>query len=434
MSVDSIARGMAAAPWTRMRNPNLLCTYGDSLAASLTVDTSLKQNLGANAPINWVNVRGGGNLRFVTLNNGNFGVSGQRSDQILARLPDVMASGAGTVIIYAGTNDIAQNYPTAGTAAATAAANIMLMARAIIASGAQVVIELPVGSTSWTAAQIGANYELHQRLREFSEGTPNVYLHDATPTVMDTSSSSTTALVAQANRLYDATHPNGLGAYYWSKSLGALMDKITRPYPRMSHMLASDAQASAYVTNGLFLTQTGGTNSIGAALTSGAVPGSWTLLRSGSPTVGITYGTDDGTATDPSIGAKVILTIAFTAANEYVRLYQDLAPPRLNIGDVLELGARHRVTSGMATLTSSRLHAPVQVDGVTRDWYSMLEGAAAQYGPDEAYQADHRIGPLTVWPGTTMNYLSFRHQVTARAAGTVVVEISRSGIRKRIAA
>ncbi|MDI4662834.1 GDSL-type esterase/lipase family protein [Xanthobacter autotrophicus] len=432
MSIDGIARGLAAAPWTRLRSPNLVATLGDSLAASLHLDSN-RRNLCTRSQLAWASVLSGSRLRFVTSSGGNFGWSGERTDQIMARLQATINSGAGTVILIAGTNDVGQLYPTSGTCAATAAANIAIMARAIVNAGAQVVIELPPGSANYTVTQIGILNELNQRLTEFALTMPRVYLHDASKMILNPTN-STSALAPKPNYFYDLTHPQGLGAYYWGKSLANLLSQIIPPYPRFGHLDLTDVQPTAFLSNALFVTQSGGTNSIGAALTSGAVPASWELNRSGSPTVAITYGTDDGAPLDPSIGSKAILTITFTAAGERLYLRQSVSTGLWNPGDVFDFGCRMRLVSGMSAVAATRMFVPVALDGVELANYSMIEAAPSEYGPDESYTLDHVIGPVTVQAGTAKNWLVPRAEIVARTAGTAVVEVSRFAMRRRISA
>ena len=432
MSIDFVTRGRSVAPWTRLRNPGILATYGDSLAASLTIDTSLKQNYGATSPVNWAIMLNRGLFRLTAANNGNFGGSGQRTDEMLPRLQSVIASGAGTVIIFAGTNDIALSYPTLGTSAQVAFSNVRKMVLALIRAGIQVVIDLPLGSTSWSAAQIAQLYRYHQMLKEFVEKTPMVYIHDASPMVLNAVGSAT-AITFKANYFYDQTHPNGRGAYYWGKSLLALLQQIIPPLPRITYLGLTDVRDLLYINNGLFTVQTGGTNNIGAALIGGAVPAGFTLYRTGNATVSLSYGTDDGTALDPSLGGKLIMACTFTAAGEVIRLQQDLGITGVAPGRAFDLGCRARVVSGMDSLCAARMHASVSVDGVSRDWYSLLEGASSHYGPDEAYQVDHMITPR-LEAGNVVNFVSARHFAVARAAGTAVVELARFGTRSRLAA
>jgi lysophospholipase L1-like esterase len=432
MSIDSNFRGLAAGAQLRFRSPNLGATLGNSLAADIYLDSNYR-NMGARSALAWAMALSNQRLRMVSVNRGNFGYAGDRTDQIMARLAPCLASGAGTIRIEGGTNDIGALYPTAGTCAATAAANLLAMCRAANAAGAQVILELPVGSASWTAAQIGYLYELHQRLLEGAAKLPRVFCHDASPFVLNPVN-STSALAWKLNHNYDQTHTQGLGAYYWGKSLGALISQIVPPYPIPSHISLTDAQYGASIVNGLFATQSGGTNNIGAALTAGAVPGGWTLNRSGSCTVAISYGADDGAALDPAIGSKCILTITFTAAGERLYLVQDLATANWNAGDAYDFGCRMRVTSGMSAVSAARLRVDCSLDGVSVGFYSLIEGGVSEYGPDEAYAVNHLIAGMPIQAGTTKNYLSPRGEIVARTAGTVVVEVSRFAMRKRIAA
>ena len=382
MSAARDALALALAPWTRVRSLNLWAVHGDSLAAALYLDQATLRNMSARHPLHWANALSGGRGQFVATKRGNFGVSGERTDQVKARQSEVLASGVGLVWLCCGTNDMAQDYPTAGTSAVTAFSNIADMCRRCTVAGVTVILELPPGATNLTAAQIGQLKELHQRLIEFSLTMPMVYLHDASRMVMNPTS-STTALAPKTSYFYDTTHPSALGAYYWGKSLAALIQRIVPPWPRFAHLNVADAQRAPYAANPFFVTQSGGTNSIGAALTSGAVPGSWSLARAGSPTVAISYGTDDGTALDPSIGSKVILSCTFTAAGERIILATpDLSTSLWNAGDVLDTSARHRLVSGAANVASIRHRLSVSVDGNAADYYSLLEATSSDASPD----------------------------------------------------
>lgn len=434
ISADAVA---ATAPWTRVRSLNLAAALGDSLAAALHLDVAgTFRNMNARHPLHWANAFSGGRVRFVNTNRGNFGVSGERTDQIMARVPAVIASGAGLVWLMAGTNDLAQNYPTAGTCAATAFENIATMVRQLNAAGITVIVEMVVGATNLTAAQIGYMNELNQRLVEFVATCPAgmVYLHDASRMILNPTS-STSAIAFKTNYAYDATHPSALGGYYWGKSLATLIQQIVPPWPRLGHLNLTDAQRSPYIANGLFTVQTGGTNNIGAALTSGAVPANWVLSRSGSPTVAISYGTDDGTALDPSMGSKCVLTCTFTAAGERISLTcADISTSLWNVGDIVDTGCRSRLVSGAAYVASVRHRVSLSVDGVAADYYSLIEASSSDPAPDEGYTVDQTLGPITIPAGTTKNYLSARTEVVGRAAGVAVVELSRFTMRPRLAA
>lgn len=415
------------------RSRVLAAALGDSIAASLHLDIGAYRNLNARCPLNWANAMSGGRLKIVP--GSNFGVSGERTDQIMARVQDVIASGAGLVWLVAGTNDIAQLYPSAATCAATAAANVTTMVQRLNAAGIVVICEMVPGAADFSATQLGYMNELNQRLIEFAATGPAdmLYLHDASRMVLNPTN-STSVIAGKANYFYDATHPAPLGAYYWGKSLATLIQRIVPQYPRLGHLNLVDAQRSPYLLNPFFATQSGGTNTIGAALTGGAVPANWVLARTGSPTVAISYGTDDGTALDPSMGNKVILTCTFTAAGQRITLQQDVGAGLWTPGVILDTGARHRVVSGGANVASARHQLSHSVDGSAVNYYSMIEAVSTEYGPDETYTVDHVLGPVVTQSGTTKNYLTHLNSVVARAAGTAVVEISRPVLRPRLAA
>ncbi|MET3352389.1 UNVERIFIED_ORG: hypothetical protein ABID33_000272 [Xanthobacter viscosus] len=433
MSIDSIARGLAAAPWTRQRSPNLVATLGDSIAAALYLDSQYN-NTGARSQLAWAQrlvVNGYSNrFKLTAASRGLFGYAGYRTDQVIsAYLSPCIASGAGTVILIVGTNNAAQIWPDAGTCVSRAVSDIKYMANAIVAAGAQVIIELLPGATNLNATTSGYINGINNALIEWAPTAPKgVYLHDASKVVLDPIN-STTVFAPKANYFYDTTHPAPLGGFYWGLSLRTLMDTIIPPYPRLGH-LNSNTQPTLYLPNGFFVTQTGGTNSIGAALTSGAVPANWQLNRSGSPTVAITYGTDNATTLDPAVGSKCILTATFTAAGERIYLVTSATVQNLAIGDIFDFGIRANVVSGMSSLASVRARVDTTIDSVTTNIYSLIEGSTAEYGPDIAYTVDHVVGPVSL-AGTTLSSVYPRIELVARAAGTVVVEVSRGVIRKR---
>ena len=93
-----------------------------------------------------------------------------------------------------------------------------------------------------------------------------------------------------------------------------------------------------------------------------------------------------------------------------------------------------RVTSGMSAVSAARLRVDCSIDGVSVGFYNLIEGVVSEYGPDEAYAVNHLIAGMPIQACTTKNYLSLRGEIVARTAGTVVVEVSRFAMRKRIAA
>ena len=168
------------------RKRHIVAALGDSRIAATYLDISTRRNLGARSPLNWANALMGHRLVI----GDDYGVSGDRTDQMLARLAAATASGAGLLYLQGGVNDIAQNYPTAGTSGATAFANLRTMAEAGRAAGMQVVIEVEVGAQNLnTVAFVTQINELNALIYEYAEKTPRVYVHDARSVVLNATSS-----------------------------------------------------------------------------------------------------------------------------------------------------------------------------------------------------------------------------------------------------
>ena len=118
--------------WTPASNVAML---GDSIT-SLEAKTSANHRTMGGTWHNFLNIYL--NQRIAWVNNPatdvrSFGVAGNRAWQILARVPDVLATGADTVLVMAGSNDISID------PAATIATNVVAIWDAIITGGKQVM-------------------------------------------------------------------------------------------------------------------------------------------------------------------------------------------------------------------------------------------------------------------------------------------------------
>src|SRR5438874_13044914 len=101
---------------------NTVVALGDSRVAQTHADPSFLNKTAYNH-FSMGNALAG-NRALMVMNLGN---SGDRTDQVLARLRTALTCGAYWMYIHCGVNDIAQNYPTAGTAGVTAFTNIVTM-------------------------------------------------------------------------------------------------------------------------------------------------------------------------------------------------------------------------------------------------------------------------------------------------------------------
>ncbi len=319
---SSLAR-LAVLPNRRL--PHVVTALGDSRAAAVYIDSG-QRGYAATSPLNWANALLGQRLVIGPC----FGKSGDRTDHMLARLPAMIASGAGLLYIHAGLNDIAQNYPTAATSGATAFANIRTMIETGRAAGMVVVVEAEVGSNGLSAAQVGQVNDLNAMLFDHTERAPGVHVHDARMIAMQPGYSDT-QVQFRASHAYDGTHLNGRGAAYWGESLAVLLGAIVPMRAGAALNMRAALPASGrrqFVTNPLFVTPNGGTVGTGA---SGTIPAGFI----GSAGTGATA-TYTSQADPDGMGNNVVIDASFTAANAQVRLYQDVAPANLLPGDIVE--------------------------------------------------------------------------------------------------
>jgi len=252
------------------RKANVVTGLGDSREAANYLDPS-SRNRGTRSPLNWANALLG--QRFTI--GATFGVSGDRTDQMLARLPAAIATNAGILHVWGGINNIgavASGSPaftythavtgepvTIDNVAAVAMRDLRYICDTARAAGMIVILENEVGgSTLTTTEKLAALYSLRQMITEYAERTPGVYEHDAYPVVMNPGAATPTFKPGYS---YDGIHMNGRGAYWHGKSLAALLDRLAAP---RSPLIRSVAEVPAngrrqLLANPIFATTMGGT-------------------------------------------------------------------------------------------------------------------------------------------------------------------------------
>lgn len=141
---DAATKGYVDSGMSKILAGNGFVALGDSIS---TADTAATGGGGYGAA--WPHLAcalSGQRLAF----RGNAGVAGERSDQILARVPNVVALGANIVVVMAGVNDITQ-----GISFSAWSGNIKAIVAQLRASGIRPVLAtLPPRSTSTYLAQI----------------------------------------------------------------------------------------------------------------------------------------------------------------------------------------------------------------------------------------------------------------------------------------
>lgn len=293
---------------------------------STVIANSDSKTWGSRDVFGWAHVQSGAAWRYVA----NAGVAGDTSTMALARFDSAVAANSPDVVpIVVGINDA-----VGGVALSTYATNIKaFVAKCRQISALPVLFTVAPNLNTGTAQQLIADYNDWLRQYTSQQGIP----------LVDTNSLLTDPSDGTYLSAYDldGTHQNEAGA----KAMGALFNtaiaRFVQPWsPPMAVSNTSDA--NNIVTNGLFLTNTGGlgtgwANTSGtASIVSGSDPvkGNWQRL------------TDNGVAT--------------------ANIRQNIVLGTVEVGDVLEFSGRVVTVQGTSTATWSLfLNCVGSTNGVT---------------------------------------------------------------------
>jgi hypothetical protein len=319
----------------------------------------------------FANARSGHRLKFIY----NGGVSGERGDQMIARLPTLLALKPGHMILecfvnapgpaVAGYTTVVQsgwpsrwpalpNQGVAVTLANVAAVEFSFAQYAIdrfFRMGGQVVsLNLDRCAENYTAAQIATGIEYNRLCRDAYEGDARVNLIDDWAASHDPTASTTTTIRMKSGYMQESvgsgTHDSNKGAYYLSVARAAY---IQANWPAVS-FLPSDVTEIPSISlrnllaNPLFVT-TGGTNGAGST---GTPPGSWTALRSGGSGTQSVAASVNAAPANGAPGSECVLACTMSAAGDLIRLQQDPAIGNINIGDIIEGVGAAVIDAGVA--------------------------------------------------------------------------------------
>ncbi|MBR1173909.1 hypothetical protein JQ617_08085 [Bradyrhizobium sp. KB893862 SZCCT0404] len=409
-------------------NDNTVVGLGDSRVAQIHADGAFL-NKNAQNHFTMGNALAGNRAVLVK----NLGVSGDRTDQILARLSAALATGAKWLYIHAGCNDIGQNYPTATTSGITAWTNIKTMIDAAVAIGMKVIYVLEPGAANFNTANLLLQLAiLNENAREYAETCPNLVLFDLPSALWSTSATSTSAVSLITS--LDGTHENLASAYTAGKAFAALLTAILPPRPhgvRGAHEVPGNSLVNL-LNNPMFTTQSGGSAGTG---NTGTVCGSWAGQRSGSASGAYSV----GTASDGSGLREQIIAATWTAQGEEVRLVQDVAIGNWSPGDRVKLSAEVVVDAGATNLAGVTLY--VQANGTgspdgktavtSMDGWCSTAGWGVQ--TTEGYKVLLETEVLPIPAYTTKSWLTTHLKVVGAGAGSATARVRRMQLRKRFA-
>ncbi|TCM57766.1 GDSL-like lipase/acylhydrolase family protein [Rhizobium sp. PP-F2F-G48] len=433
--------GKIAAP----RSFNIVAALGDSTVQQMHLDSTVRNRATYNHFFIGNALSGNRIARAY-----NFGVSGERTDQTLARLPAALATDAGVLYISEGVNSIAQAPYThavsgltvsAATVGASAFADTQTKVDAALALGLRVIVVLCHGATNYTAAQIKQLVIYNAALRRLAELRQNVWLLDA-PAILHDPATSPTSLVFRTGymRLGEATivHEATTGAYFVGKAFARILSEVMRLLPRNSVDGSNQRVNGQQLMNNPFFNATtgnAGTLGAGGSLAAGtsAVPREWLFNRaSGDTTTTFTVGVEpnaDGNGND------VVITYNVTTAGGGVRVVQDLAGTSPN-GDywvpdtVLQGFSKISVAAGSTGIasvqTSVDMNGTLNGTSTTLTTHALLGDLASGLLPStEGYAFEHATEQIQVPAYSARAYLSFRAlNLLCGAPGTGTVRLN----------
>lgn len=270
--MDAVTLAAANAAATKRYTPQLLNSVawiGDSITAmGLPLGVLNNPYRTTRGYMTWAAIW----LRQRLVDLGNFGVSGERSDQIAARFPSVLNTGAAIIGLLCGTNDIKQSYSLTSIQA-----NITTMLNQAQAARRLVVIGTVPPSTGYGTVENTTLLNLNDWIRRLPVTRGGVIVVDFYRVLVDSAGAFPAAL-----QIGDGTHPSSAGAArmgkLWADTVGPFIQPIDRLETSVWNTASQLAIARANLTGNPLLTGTTGTLAGGAT---GSVASSWALRSQG---------------------------------------------------------------------------------------------------------------------------------------------------------
>lgn len=421
----------------------LFAVYGDSISAApvarytSTLKTNSPRGIGY-----WLPALTG--QRVQTRADLNFGVSGETSTQIAARLPNVLGSDASIVITMNGRNDLSG---TIGDALFNNyVAQNQTMWDAILKSGKQ-VWALPMLSaeiTTQTTREMLWRFQAWVKQQAFS-GRKNFTVLDPNPYWVNPTDANG---AAKSGYAYDDpdTHPTLQGAYYVTKPIAAWVNNRLPPIgvtcASVADLYSTTNRLGNLSANGMLTGTTGttsGTGGTGGAI-SGNVPTSSVLAHivNGGSLTNLTTTTTQPTLSDGRPAFKMALAAStYTGAGSSavnaasrVTLRQTLGTlTRFAAGDKIFAEAQIDIDANAAHCTGIETQLQI-TDGGTG--YVVGDGGCdGDPIPTEAHTVTHRTPSHRLGAQPTVVQLEVRCYLRNGAQSDLALGATVSGVTIR---
>jgi lysophospholipase L1-like esterase len=407
---------------------NTITSIGDSRIQSQCQDYPSCNNVSARSFINWANALSG--RRMVIM--GQYGVAGDTTTQMLARLPAALARKTAFLIIWGGVNDIG-----AGTTETVPFANIVTMANSALAQGTRPIIMLDTGSGAFTTAQTGYINDYNQRILQYAAGTAGVIVVDPREVVLAHTNTGSTAYKAGFSQ--DGLHSNLLGYYWTGVAFAQLIQQLMPPLPQQP-TLQTDSRgfgSSALLVNSMFTNTTGGT--LGAGASGTAPPNGFTVFTGGPTGATVAVSIAAATVTDitgAAQGNELVLAATCTsaatpAAPQTISIQQGLTNADFTGGVTQAVaGAEISVTAGATGLAGITTYMNVASAAATNVVYDLYPDPGINYGQIPGGYTAVAQTPVITAPAGTITGSNWFTRAYCSSAGTFTFRVRRPWARK----
>jgi lysophospholipase L1-like esterase len=436
-SADIAAAGgdLTARPLSFQRTAMVAC-LGDSITANNWNEnatgalgpTGLMRNYGY---AYWAQMLSDGRAWFPE--SENFGIRGETSQQILARVSSAVSSPAQIVVVFAGTNDRGG----ANRTAAETISNIGRIVTALLDVGKFVIVCVPpprglAGVDVLTATQQKYAAQVYDYLRRtYAFNDRRVRLVDPWLALVNQANANAEVL---PNTFLDGTHPGPVAAMAYGSGIAAILNHIVPSVPVLpTHNNEEfDALYNPFGTLNTNPTMqgVGGTKSGTTPTPTGDVADSYSISGTNAALTIVcakVTNADNRTLQQITVGGTV------TASGQAVEFYQNINVARFSPGDVIEAFAYVEVDGGTSGVYTARTEVRqiATATGTTRQSCgNKTDSAVMSSLPVTAYKGVQRVGRMTIQSDMTAVRLRFVIDIQPNVTVAAVARIGAIALRK----
>lgn len=361
----------------------------------------------------------------------NFGVSGQTSGQIAARVGDVIESGAGSCVVLAGTNDLGVN------SAAVTKANLAMIYQAL-AEANILIVALPIlprtvsGTTNY-----GFINTVNQWIKEQGEVYPNFRYIEP----WEFYDPYSLTMTPPAGYTYDGLHPMAIGMRYITEAVAEYLNTVLPAPARQvesitDHFWPTD-NPGGFLNANPMMSGTGGTAGSGVT---GDVANDWTISTSagGGTITSLTVTASKDTSDTGLITQDIVIGGTATGGFQTLVAVDDFGlqyDAEMNAGDQIEFIVDFEVIGGTVGISGVAAFFAAQQNGTWKYTWDGYPVVSDDYTVD-GFKGVMRTPAMTLTHDVNVGggeasrcgiWISLKNSGTTRAAH---VKIISAAVRK----